>query len=337
MQGKDWWRETAARRPNLLKRTRLVAGLRELFRHLEFVEVETPALQPTPGQEPHIRPIAATLSEPFGQASRRLFLHTSPEFAMRKLLAGGGEERIFQIARCWRDGERSPLHLPEFTMLEWYRAGEDYAALMLDCSYVLRVAAQMTEVPALRHGTMSCDPSAQPEWLTVAEAFRRHAGIDLMTVLDREGLAAELRRMNLHVGDNDGWDDLFHRVMLERIEPRLGDGRATILSDYPLAVGAYARQTPRDPRLCERFELYACGIELANGCTEIADPGELRRRFEADAATARRLYGEAPPLDEALLAALTDSAGIALGVDRLAMLATGADSIDEVVWAPVGG
>ena len=259
---------------------------------------------------------------------------------MKKLLAAG-ETRIYQIAHCWRDRERSPLHSPEFTMLEWYRSEQGAEALMADCVALLAAAAWAVDAIALRRGDTVCNPFAAPEQVTVAEAFVRHAGIDLLAMLDdRDALAAAVGGAGLHVGDSDTWEDLFHRIMLERIEPRLGFGVPAILHAYPLALAVNARPSASDPRLAERFELYVCGVELANGCAELVDADEQRRRFEADAALKERLYGTRVPIDEDFLAALAlmpPAAGIALGVDRLVMLLTGAATIDEVLWAPVAG
>ena len=330
----------ANRRPALLARARILAALRSFFAARDFVEVETPALVVSPGMEPHIGALATDLVEPFGAVRQRLYLHTSPEFAMKKLLAAG-ETRIYQIAHCWRDGERSPLHHPEFTMLEWYRAHETYEALMADCAALLAAVAWALDEHRLKRREIQCNPFAAPERLSVAEAFTRHAGIDLLaTAGARDALAAQLSRIGLLVGERDTWEDLFHRAMLERIEPRLGIGAPTILCDYPTALAVNAKPSDQDRRLAERFELYVCGIELANGCTELTDPVEQRRRFVADTALKEKLYGTRVPIDEDFLAALgamPPAAGIALGVDRLAMLATGAERIEDVLWLPVAG
>jgi lysyl-tRNA synthetase class 2 len=340
--GEEWWRPEihAARRPALLARARILAAVRSFFAARDFVEVETPALQVSPGMEPHIGALATELGEPFGTARHRLFLHTSPEFTMKKLLAAG-ERRIFQLAHCWRDGERSPIHHPEFTMLEWYRAEEGVEALMADCAALLAATAWAIDETSFRHRDIRCNPFALPERVTVAEAFARHCEIDILaTAGNRDGLARELDRLGTLVGDEDSWEDLYHRLMLERIEPHLGVGVPTILHDYPLALATNARVSPRDTRVAERFELYVCGVELANGCAELADAAEQRRRFLADAALKERLYGARHPIDEDFLEALSampPASGIALGIDRLVMLATSAERIGEVLWAPVAG
>ncbi len=332
----------AARRPNLIRRGRIVAALRAQMEAAGFVEVETPALQRSPGMEPHIQALGVELNEPLVAGRHRLYLHTSPEFAMKKLLAAG-ERRIFQICRTWRDAERSALHHPEFTLLEWYRAGEgaETGALIADCAALLAAAARAAGTDRLRRGERVCDPFATPERISAAEAFARHCGFDLLaTTGDRATLAGQAKRLGLHVGESDAWEDIFHRILLERIEPHLGDGAPCILEDYPIALAANARPSPRDGRVAERIELYACGVELANGFVELTDAGAQRARFEADMALKRRLYGVSYPIDEEFLAALgriPEAIGMALGVDRLVMLATGAARIEDVLWAEVAG
>lgn len=275
----------------------------------------------------------------------RLYLHTSPEFACKKLLAAG-EARLFTFSHVFRNRERGPLHHPEFTMLEWYRARESYEVLMDDCAAMLRLAAEAAGADRLTWRGRSADPGLPPIRLTVAEAFREFAGIDLFASLgpdgttDRDALAGLAQASGLRVAADDTWSDLFSGVLVARIEPRLGDGRATILCDYPAAEAALARRKPGDPRFAERFELYACGVELANAFGELTDPAEQRRRFDAEMAEKRRIYAEDYPLDEDFLAALAnmpEASGIAVGFDRLVMLATGAQRIEDVLWAPVPG
>jgi len=346
MEGKEWWRPDsfARRRPLLEGRARILAALRQSFETAGFVEVETPCLQVSPGMEPHIMALPVDLSEPLAEGKARLYLHTSPEFTMKKLLVAG-MERIYQIARVWRDAERSPTHSPEFTMLEWYRAGESYETLMADCAKLMRAAAMAVGTRLLRRGERVCDPFAEPERLTLQQAFQRYCGIDLLATApdpwapDIAALAAEARRIGLFVSDNDSWEDVFFRIMLDRIEPHLGDGRPLILCEYPVSMAALSRPAPHDPRVAERFELYACGVELANAFGELTDPAEQRRRFQADMDLKERLYGLRYPVDEDFLAALEsgmpDCSGIALGVDRLVMLALGAEELEQVLWAPV--
>jgi lysyl-tRNA synthetase class 2 len=294
-------------------------------------------LQVSPGNETHIAAFA-TKFQPPGGAPQNYYLHSSPEFDCKKLLAAG-EKRIFALAHVFRNGERSKFHHPEFTMLEWYRAETPYRALIDDGAALLKLAAEAAGVAAFHCGDSSLDPFRAPEILTVAEAFGRYAGIDLLAVLeDRDALAARARQIGIRVSADDHWSDLFSKVLSDRIERRLGHGRATVLIDYPASEAALARRKPEDPRLAERFELYGCGVELANAFGELTDPVEQRARFERDMAERARLYGDAYPLDEDFLAALAfmpEASGIALGLDRLVMLATGAAHIEQVLWAPV--
>jgi lysyl-tRNA synthetase class 2 len=336
-----WWHPSrhADRRPALLARNRLQAGIRGWFAEREFLEVDPSALQVSPGNETHLHAFTCTAIGNDGQGQPR-YLHTSPEFAMKKLLAAG-ERRIFSFAHVWRNRERGARHSPEFTMLEWYRVGQPYEVLMDDTMAFLRLAAGGG---TLRHRDMICDPAQEPQRLSVAEAFRLYAGIDLLATLDgaatdRDALAVQALAAGLRVAGDDVWSDIFSRVLSERVEPHLGQGRITILDRYPAAEAALARVCADDAREAERFEVYACGVELANGFGELTNPVEQRRRFEAEMDEKQRVYGERYPLDEDFLAALAlmpEASGIALGFDRLVMLATGAPNIDDVIWAPVG-
>jgi lysyl-tRNA synthetase class 2 len=341
-----WDRDAhAARRPRLAARGRLTGAVRAWFETAGFTEVETAALQVSPGNEAHLHAFSTEAVDPDG-TPRPLHLRTSPEFACKTLLAAG-ETRIFDFARVWRNRERGPLHHPEFTLLEWYRAEEPYEALMADCAALLALAARTTGRATFAWRGRTMDPFAEPERLTVAEAFAARAGIDLLPSVsadgaetDRDRLAQAAAGAGVRVAADDTWADVFSRVIVERIEPTLGIGRATILCEYPVAEAALARTTPHDPRTAERFELYACGVELANAFGELTDAVEQRRRFEAEMAEMRRVYGRDYPIDEAFLAALAQmpaASGAALGFDRLAMLATGARHIEEVLWTPVAG
>lgn len=346
MKPETWWRPErhTDRRPSLLARNRVKAALRGWFEAEGFVEVEGAALQVSPGNETHLHAFATGLRSVDGSASE-LYLHTSPEFALKKLLAAG-ESKIFDFARVFRNRERSALHAPEFTMLEWYRAGEGYEALMADCGLILRRAAAAAGSACLSHRGREADPDLEPERLTVADAFRREAGIDLLATVTpdgqplRDALAEAASARGIRVAPDDGWSDVFSRVMAERIEPAIGNGRATLLCDYPLPEAALARPKAADRRLAERFELFACGVELANAFGELRDPDEQRRRFEADMAEKQKLYGERYPIDEEFLAALPlmpEASGCALGFDRLVMLLLGAGSVEAVQWTPVAG
>lgn len=339
-----WWAPArhADRRPVLLARNRIQAAIRGWLARHDFTEVDPAALAISPGNEAHLHGFATQAIGNDG-LPRPMYLHTSPEFAMKKLLAAG-ETRIAAFAHVWRNRERGALHSPEFTMLEWYRVGQDYTVLMQDCADFLRLAAEGAGAKLLRFRGATCDPFAEPERLSVAEAFTTHAGIDLLATLAPDGatdaaaLAAQLDRAGIRRAADDTWSDMLSRVLVERVEPHLGHGRATILDRYPIAEAALARPAPDDPRVAERFELYACGVELANGFGELTNPAEQARRFAAEMDEKERVYGERYPVDADFITALAQmppASGIALGFDRLVMLATGAPRIDDVIWAPV--
>jgi elongation factor P--(R)-beta-lysine ligase len=243
----------------------------------------------------------------------------------------------------FRNRERGALHHPEFTMLEWYRSREPYEVLIDDCTNFVAIAAAAAGTDRFVFRGREADPTAVPERITVAEAFSLHAGIDLLSTLgkgapDRDGLAAQAWAAGIRLADDDGWSDIFSRVLVERVEPRIGNGRATFLTEYPAHEAALARPKPSDPRVAERFELFMCGVELANGFGELTDPAEQRTRLVAEMDRKQRLYGESYPIDEDFLAALghmPPASGCALGFDRLAMLAARAARIDQVMWTPL--
>jgi lysyl-tRNA synthetase class 2 len=338
-----WWNPHihADRRPFLLARGRIAAAIRDFFAAQDFIEVEASTLQVSPGNEAHLHAFATDLIGRDGHAER-LYLHTSPEFACKKLLAAG-EPRIFDFARVFRNRERGPLHHPEFTMLEWYRAREPYEAMMADSLAMLATAAHTIAATKFAFRGKACNPFASPERLTVAEAFARFADIDLLATVsgakaDRDALAVSARATGLRIADDDTWSDIFSKVLVAQIEPRLGLERPTILYEYPAVEAALARPKDDDPRVAERFELYVCGVELANGFGELTDAAEQRRRFEVEMTEKQRVHGERYPIDEDFLAALAlmpPASGVALGFDRLVMLATGASRIEQVMWTPV--
>ncbi|HWL21521.1 MAG TPA: EF-P lysine aminoacylase EpmA [Bradyrhizobium sp.] len=339
-----WW--SAARhadiRPFLTARAAITRAVRAWFDDQGFAEVETGILQVSPGNEIHLHAPRTELIGPAGGRATR-YLRTSPEFACKKLLAAG-ESRIFEFARVFRDRERGDLHLPEFTMLEWYRADAPYDAVMADTVVIAAHAARATGIGRFSFRGQTADPFAEPELLTVAAAFERFAGIELLaTVADGEGDRAALASVAGHkvrIADDDIWSDIFSKILVEHIEPHLGQGRMTILFEYPAPEAALARVKASDPRVAERFEVYACGVELANGFGELTDRDEQRRRFRLAMDEKARRYGERYPLDEDFLAAVAhmpDASGVALGFDRLVMLASGAIRIDQVVWTPPSG
>jgi len=312
-------RSLESRLPFLRRRAALTSATRAFFMARGYTEVETPYAVPAPGDEVHLRAFATQREHPDGRIEKS-WLHTSPEFAMKRLLVGGSGP-IFQLARVWRNGEGSALHAPEFTMLEWYRPGADMDSLIAETTAFLREVLP-AEV-SVRGVTTSL---ARIERLTVSEAFRRYAGADVLgTAGDAAALAVQsgARRRA-----NESWEDLFFRLLLERIEPNLGRAHPTFLTHWPAAQAALARRDPADPRVAERFELFVGGVELANAFVELTDPVEQRARFVADRARRHAMHGPDWDMDEDFLAALEEgmppSAGIALGFDRLAMLASGA-------------
>ena len=340
----QWWtpHRHADRRPALIVRNRIQAAFRNWLADRAFTEVDPSALAISPGNEAHLHGFATEAIGNDGKP-RTMYLHTSPEFAMKKLLAAG-ETRIAAFAHVWRNRERGALHAPEFTMLEWYRVGEGYDVLMQDCVAFLRLAAQVAGSRLLRFRGIDCDPLAEPERISVQDAFGRFAGFDLLSTVDADGvpqrdqMAAKLHAAGVRYAEDDTWSDMFSRVLAQKVEPHLGQGRITILDRYPVAEAALARPTADDARTAERFEVYACGVELANGFGELTNAAEQRRRFLAEMAEKQRVYGHQYPLDEDFLLALAlmpDACGIAMGFDRVVMLAVGAAHIDDVIWAPV--
>ncbi|MBR9973490.1 EF-P lysine aminoacylase EpmA [Magnetospirillum sulfuroxidans] len=344
--GKESWhpQALAERAPFLRQRGLILREVRAFFDRVDFTEVETPCLQISPGLEPHLKAFATALQDPWGEPDQTLYLHTSPEFAMKKLLVAG-MERIFQIAHVFRNGERSDTHSPEFSMLEWYRAGGAINQMMDDTEELVRACTRAAGKQTLRRANHLCDPFAPWERLSIAQAFDRHCGIDVLATApdpwapDTARLAAEATRIGVSVSPTDRWDDIFFKILLDRIEPHLGMATPTILHSYPLSMAALARPNPADNRVADRFEAYACGVELCNAFGELTDAGEQERRFIADMDMKEALYGERYPLDRDFLAALAhgmpEAAGNALGLDRLVMLICGADSLEQVLWLPV--
>jgi lysyl-tRNA synthetase class 2 len=339
-----WWHPErhADRRQGLLLRARVDAAIRQWLTERDFLIVDPPGLQRSPGNETHLHAFATTMigNEGVGQA---MYFHTSPEFTMKKLLAAG-EQRIASLQHVWRNRERSALHHPEFTMLEWYRAGEGYDAIIADTLALIRLAAQTTGIAQFEYRGRTCEPLAEAERISVADAFLQFAGVDLLATMDADGtpdgvkLADQMLSKGMTVPDDRSWSYLFSLILMDKVEPNLGNGRVTVLDRYPACEAALARRVGDDRRVSERFEVYACGVELANGFGELTDAAEQRLRFEAEMAEKARLYGERYPIDEDFLAALDfmpEASGVALGFDRLVMLATGAQRLEAILWAPV--
>jgi elongation factor P--(R)-beta-lysine ligase len=327
------------RRPFLLARNRIFNATRQWFADRDFLEVDTPALVVSPGNEAHLHAFATQMIHDDGSQSTR-YLHTSPEFACKKLLSAG-ESRIFSIGHVFRNRERTATHAPEFAMLEWYRARESYTTIIEDTLAMLRMAADVTHNHIWTWRERICNVSKEADWLSVNDAFKTFAGVDLLSTLHADGTAnreALAMLSPVAFAADESWSDIFSRILVEKVEPHLGNGRVTVLYEYPRVEAALARSCADDPRIAERFELYACGVELANGFGELTDADEQRRRFTADMDVKQQRYGERYPLDEDFLTALRsmpEATGVALGFDRLIMLATGAPTIEHVQWVPV--
>jgi lysyl-tRNA synthetase class 2 len=343
-----WWtpENFARKRPFLEKRMALIRAVRSYFDTRGFLEVETPILQVSPVMDTHILALKTDLKGIDKQYEKTLYLHTSPEFAMKKLMVAGVRD-LYQICHVFRNGDHSRLHSREFTMIEWYRTDSDYRSIMDDCVGLLRVAAAAAGIKKFRHRSHECDPFTEWQYLSVLDAFREYGRLDLEPYLPEgetippeavKSLRGAVKSLGLHTAEDDRWDDLFFRVMGEKIEPHLGMERPCILYEYPVSMASLSRPKPGDPRFAERFELYVCGIELANAFGELTDPALQRKRFAEEMAFKDEIYGERYPVDQDFLAALDyglpDSSGIALGLDRLAMLAAGADELEDVFWTP---
>ena len=316
----SWWQphKFDEKKQYLQARMEIIREIRAFFDEQGFWEVETPVLQVCPVMDTHIHA--------FRVENDGRYLHTSPEFAMKKLMVAG-VPKLYQICPVFRRDPETRLHSPEFTMIEWYRAPGDYRDIMKDCENLLR----SLNVKELRYEDKICDPFQEWQRLSVVEAFKTYAGMDLDDDLKKSAKEAGVR-----VAGSDSWEDVFHAVMAEKIEPHLGVGVPTILYDYPVSMASLSRKKPEDERYAERFELYVCGVELANAFSELTDAAEQRQRFVEEMDLKEKLYGERYPIDEEFLEALEhglpESGGIALGIDRLVMLATGAEDINQVLW-----
>lgn len=333
------WKTDAAYRARMEKRAEIIAAVRAYFRSRGFMEAETPTIVPTPGMEPNLDPFRTRLLRHDG-AAFEAGLITSPEYAMKKLLAAG-IPKVFEIARCYRNGEPwDGSHNPEFAMIEWYRADADYGAMMTDTEEMIAdVAAKVTGGTTIRY--QGADIDLAPSWprMTVAEAMERHAGIDLAAGIDDpERFRAAVEAKGCPTSPTDTFDDVFFRIFLRDVEPKIAVGpRPVILHEYPRSMAALARLKSGDARFAERFEAYAGGLELANAYSELNDPAEQRRRLEEEQAQRRAAGKHAFPIDESFLEAVAQmppSAGIALGIDRLVMLLTDAPTIRDVLFFP---
>ncbi len=332
-----WWHPDIfmKKTPNLKERARIFGEIRAFFNARGYLEVDTPALQTAPCMEAHIQGFRTELISADRQSTRAMYLHTSPEFAMKKLLVAG-LPKIYQLAKVFRNCEGSAWHSPEFTMLEWYQRGMDYKDMMTETMELVR---HVLKKPVSVNGR-ACDAAALWEKITVVDALRKYADVDISNHLgDLAHINAEAKRIGVYVSPHDDWENALLKVLMEKVEPRLGSLSPAIIYDYPVSMAALSRPKPEDPRFAERFEVYVCGIELANAFGELTDARVQRERFLHDVALRKKVYGEDYPVDEDFLQALEFGlpacSGNALGVDRLIMLATGADDISLVQAAPV--
>ncbi|TAL39517.1 MAG: EF-P lysine aminoacylase GenX [Alphaproteobacteria bacterium] len=355
-----WWHPDRFMRkvPYLQERARIFGEIRAFFDARGYLEVDTPALQTAPCMEAHIQGFRTELLSADRQSKRTMYLHTSPEFAMKKLLVAG-LPKIYQLAKVFRNAEGSSWHSPEFTMLEWYQRGMDYKDMMEETADLVRHIAASSS-PRKRGSRAEergaafvagdsrfrgndgkfCDPHQPWEKITVVDALKKYAGVDISNNLcDLAHIRAEARRIDVYVSPHDDWENALLKILMEKVEPRLGSPAPSIIYDYPVSMAALSRPKPEDGRFAERFEVYVCGIELANAFGELTDAAVQRERFLADVRLRKKVYGDDYPVDEDFLKALEFGlpacSGNALGVDRLVMLATGADDIGLVQAAPV--
>lgn len=358
-------RSDESRKNNFILRAKILTLIRDFFIKEGFLEVETPSLVRLPGMEPHLDPVGVTLRTARGR--RDGYLITSPEYAMKKILAAGFP-KIFQICKSFRGGEEmDSLHNLEFTILEWYRANADYRDIMSDVEnlfiYILRdlrVAERAKQenkktrkqknkfenfppkadaplAKKIKYRGKVIDLSKPWPRLTVKDAFGEYAGIDLDKAFGRPSMAGIARKKGYVIKKNDGFDDIFFKIFLSEIEPNLGRGRPTILYDWPAEMAALSRKKKDNLRYAERFEVYIGGLELGNAFSELVDSDEQRERLTEERKLRKKLGKEIYDIDEDFLRALKDmppSGGIAMGVDRIAMLFADARSIEEIIFFP---
>ncbi|MDI2089891.1 EF-P lysine aminoacylase EpmA [Commensalibacter oyaizuii] len=317
------------RLPLLKRRQLMLRAIRSFFDARGYLEVETPYLVETPGEEVHLEPFHSIYETPWGD-KHDLFLHTSPEFAMKRIMAQL-HHPIYQLARVWRNKEGGAIHSPEFTMLEWYRPECSLAGLMEETEQLLKCL--YPDIISYQNYKIHFDCAF--ERLTIQEAFQRFVGIDILNLPEDAQILAQASGYNLR--DGETWEDLFFRILLEKIEPCIGKTTPTFLTHWPISQAALAKPDPQDGRVALRFELYAGGLELANAFEELTDPQEQRQRFVKDRLKRAELYPNTPvwKMDEEFLSALStmpSCSGIAVGVDRLVMLATNVRNIHDILW-----
>ncbi len=341
--GAGWKRllGNAKLKKRLTLRAQIVSSVRAFFESEGFLEIDVPVLVPLPGMEPHLEPVQVAVHDRRGHVFP-FYLHTSPEYALKKLLAAGFD-RIYALTHAFRDGEVSQTHNLEFTLLEWYRAGVDYNQLMRDCEKLFALVAENLGHEELRIRYRGLEIDLRPPWprLTMRQAVQRFASVDISGQTTVEELVAIAHGKGYHEARPDWpWEDLFYLIFLNEVEPRLPRDRPVFLTEYPVQMGALARRKSGDPVTVERFELYVGGLELANAFSELTDPVEQRERLLREREERHLLGRTIYPVDESFLEALETglppAAGIALGLDRLVMLFTDAERIEDVLAFPTG-
>ena len=341
MSERNWVRlkKDAVLKNNLILKSKILSGIRSFFEDAGFIEIDPPSLVHLPGMEPHLEPLAVRVTGQM-EDKKRFFLHTSPEYALKKLLTGG-LTRIYAMGHVFRNGEISATHNPEFMMIEWYRAGADYRDLMDDCeALVLHLAEKLGLKSELTY--LGLPIRLERPWprIEIPIAFREYAGVDLDGIATYEALVESARKKGYDEIDSSWpWEDVFYKIYFHEVEPHLPKDRPYFLTDYPVEMGALARKKPSNPRYAERFELYAGGLELANAFSELTDPEEQGERLSDEQRQRADQGCEAFPVDvtflEALRTGMPSSAGIALGVDRLVMLLLDAPTLRDVLPFPM--
>lgn len=317
------------------KRTEIIRLIREFFWQEGFIETDTAVAIALPGQEPELSPVPVTLHDEKG-AARKFYLQTSPEFAMKKLLAAGFE-KIFQICKCFRDFESfGGLHNPEFTMIEWYRAHATYLDIMDDTERLFKFVAEKMDVQTMRWREQEIKITETWDRKTMREVWQEFVGVELNDYLAAPAMRGLARTRGYAVTDDEPYDDVFYKIFLNEIEPKLGHERPVFVYEYPVSMASLSRVCAHDPHYAERFELYIGGLELANAFGELTNAEEQKNRLEADklkrTESGKEVYAVDPDFIAALSAGIPETGGIALGVDRMVMLLTGATDINEVLF-----
>lgn len=348
MTQQNWWdKEVFEKKINNLKtRSLIIDSIRTFFKQQDFFEVDTPILQVSPGIDTHIHVFKTTLKDPLGEETKDFYLHTSPEFAMKKLISTQTKEmeKIFQITKVFRNENISKKHLPEFTMIEWYRVNASYIDLMKDCEDLIKTIASKLKIKKVKWENYECDLFKKWEKISVNEAFKKYANFDITDAIDNDEnpsaktIARFAKKLNISVSDNDTWQDIYYKIMLEKIEPNLGIEQPTFLYDYPINEAALSKKSKSNPRFAERFELYISNVEIANAFTELTNPEEQLNRFKKELKQKEEIYKYTIPIDYDFIKALStmpETAGIALGIDRLIMLFCNAKDINDVSFTPI--